>query len=229
MTNGVAMPAIPAMSNGVVAPAMQGPPVQPPSLTEGMPDPHAIEQQKNAYARSLDEQLQQGIKMIETSNDNKKQTLRQEAELKREQFFLQVDQQLKAQEMSVDQQANYQLMGLQQAAFERRALLDQQAAAATLEYEQKRVQDEFAKTQYEHRKRAMEKQAEMHKELAKQKEDFARQQRAMQEAYAQQVAGLAADRQAYGQQQGFQQQGFQAPTPVMQPAMPCQYGAMPQL
>ena len=158
-------------------------------------------------------------------------------------MVFQVDQQLKAQEMSVDQQANYQLMGLQQAAFERRAILDQQAAAATLEYEQKRVQDEFAKTQcercsdllrlrwntdlciyvcevklylkyislsacgslkrYEHRKKAAEKQAEMHKELARQKEEFARQQRAMQEAYAQQAAGLVADRQ-YAQPAAYQ-------------------------
>ena len=29
-----------------------------------MPDPHAIEQQKNAYARSLDEQLQQAIALV---------------------------------------------------------------------------------------------------------------------------------------------------------------------
>ena len=61
--------------------------------------------------------------------------------------------------------ANYQLMGLQQAAFERKAVLDQQAegakerfslflgprepkaAQATLEYEQKRVADDFARTQ----------------------------------------------------------------------------------
>ena len=102
--------------------------------------------------------------MIESNNESRKQALRQEADMKKEQYYLQasvaldvewtcvamrcqVDQQLKAQEMSVDQQANYQLMGLQQAAFERRSILDQQAAAATLEYEQKRVQDEFAKTQ----------------------------------------------------------------------------------
>ncbi|CAE7727349.1 unnamed protein product [Symbiodinium sp. CCMP2456] len=183
-----------------------GPPVQPPRLTEGIPDPQAVEQQKHAYEKSLDAQLDQGIKMIEQQNEVKKQALRQEAEMKKEQYFLQVDQQLKAQEMSVDQQANYQLMGLQQAAFERKAVLDQQAAQATLEYEQKRVADDFARTQYEHKKRAAEKQAradrgifdcramlchsmqaEMQRELARQKEAFAQQQRAMQEQYAQQV------------------------------------------
>lgn len=202
--------------------------MQPPKLTEGIPDPHAIEQQKNAYARSLDEQLSQGIRMIEQTNEAKKHAMRQELDMKKEQYFMQVDQQLKAQEMSVDQQANYQLMGLQQAAFERRAILDQQAAAATLEYEQKRVQDEFARTQYDHRRKAAEKQVEMHKELERQKEEFGRQQKAMQEAYAQQVAGFAADRQAFVQQA--QQAGFQAApaaTSVMQPAMPCQYRVMP--
>ncbi|CAJ1358554.1 unnamed protein product [Effrenium voratum] len=209
------------------APAPSGPPVQPQRLTEGIPDPQAIEQQKSAYARSLDAQLEQGIKMIEQQNDVKKQALRQEAEMKKEQYFLQVEQQLRAQEMSVDQQANYQLMGLQQAAFERRAILDQQAASATLEYEQKRVQDDFAKTQYEHKKRAAQKQAEMQKELARQKEEFARQQRAMQEAYAQQAAGLAADRQAvgqYGAPSAYRQDAYQA-APAGYGAG---YGAMPQ-
>ena len=38
------------------------------------------------------------------------------------------------------------LMGLQQAAYERKALLEQQANAAVLDYEQKRVQDEFARS-----------------------------------------------------------------------------------
>jgi len=175
---------------------LQGPPVPPQRLTEGMPDPSSVEQQKVAYAKSLEVQLDQGTRMLEQQNQVQKQALRQAAEMQREQYNMQVDQQLKAQEMSVDQQANYQLMGLQQAAYERKALLEQQANAAVLDYEQKRVQDEFARTEYEHRRRAGEKQMQLEVEMSRHQEAFATQARAMQDTYAHQAATLAAERRA---------------------------------
>ncbi|CAE8616934.1 unnamed protein product [Polarella glacialis] len=173
-----------------------GPPVPPQKLTEGIPDPHSIDQQKKAYAKSLDAQLEQGTRMLEQQNEVQKQALVQAADMKKQQYFMQVDQQLKAQEMSVDQQANYQLMGLQQAAHERRALLEQQANAAILDYEQKRVQDEFARTQYDYQRKAAQKQIEMQAEMQHQREAFAQQSKMMQQNYAQKAAGLEAERHA---------------------------------
>ncbi|CAE8592651.1 unnamed protein product, partial [Polarella glacialis] len=123
-----------------------------------IPDVQIVRFWKKAYAKSLDAQLEQGTRMLEQQNEVQKQALVQAADMKKQQYFMQVDQQLKAQEMSVDQQANYQLMGLQQAAHERRALLEQQANAAILDYEQKRVQDEFARTQYDYQRKAAQKQ-----------------------------------------------------------------------
>merc|ERR1711879_493168 len=104
-----------------------------------------------------------------------------------------VEQQLKAQEMSVDQQASYQLMGLQQAAHERNALLEQEANAAVLDYEQKKVQDEFNRQKYEHDKKAYEKKMELHVAMNKHREEYAMKARAMQEAYAMQGARLQAE------------------------------------
>jgi len=167
------------------------PPTQPPErLTEGMPDPAAIEQQKYTYARSLDVQLEQGTKMLEQQNEVQKHALRQAAEQQKHQYNVQVDQQLKAQEMSVDQQASYQLMGLQQAAHEQRTMLEQQANAAILDYEQKKVQDEFARQQYEYQRKAYEKHVEMHTEMQRHRENYVMQTRALQEAYAKQTAAL---------------------------------------
>merc|ERR1712190_284636 len=93
---------------------------------------------------------------------------------------------------SVDQQASYQLMGVSQATHERNALLEQEANAAVLDYEQKRVQDEFARQQYEHQKRAVEKKMELEAEMAKHREAYAMKARAMQEQYAMQGAALQA-------------------------------------
>merc|ERR1719401_1640004 len=119
-----------------------------------------------------------------------KQALRQQATQQIQQFHVQMDQELRAQEMSVDQQASVQLMSLQQAASEQRAVLEQQANAAVLEYEQKRIQDDFAVQQYEHQKRAAERHAEIQAEKSRQREHFAAQARVAQEAYAAQEAAL---------------------------------------
>merc|ERR1711879_449457 len=144
--------------------------------------PTSIEHQKAAYARSLDAQLEQGTKMLEQQNEVQKQALRQAAEQQKLQYSAQVEQQLKAQEMSVDQQASYQLMGLQQAA-----------NAAVLDYEQKKVQDEFNRQKYEHDKKAYEKKMELHVAMNKHREEYAMKARAMQEAYAMQGARLQAE------------------------------------
>jgi hypothetical protein len=165
-------------------------PEAPQRLTEGIPDPNAIEQQKTAYSGSLDIQLDQGMKMLEQQNELQKQALRQHAEQQINQFNIQVDQELRAQEMNVDQQANYQLMSLQQAAHEQRALLEQQANTAILDFEKKKVQDEFARQQYEYQRKAYDKQIEIETEMTKHRDAYAAQAKAMQEAYAAQEAAL---------------------------------------
>eukprot|EP00928_Gymnodinium_smaydae_P030655 TRINITY_DN22730_c1_g3_i1.p1 TRINITY_DN22730_c1_g3~~TRINITY_DN22730_c1_g3_i1.p1 ORF type:complete len:580 (+),score=141.80 TRINITY_DN22730_c1_g3_i1:51-1742(+) len=165
-----ALPAMPAMpqlaqpqTNHDFNPGQ--PPEMPGRLTDGVPDPIAIEQQKAQYARSLDEQLAQAIATLEERNKEQKIANRRAADQQKMQYAQQVDAHLRQQEMNTEQEANYQLMGLQQAAHEQKAMLEQQANHAVLEYQQKKVQDDFAMQQYEYQRKAAEKQLEIQREL----------------------------------------------------------------
>lgn len=141
------------------------PPHLPAKLTDGMIDPGNIDRQKQHFASSLEDQLGQGIKLLEQQNQMQKQQYRQEADQKKHQYAAQVDAQLQQQEMSTDQQANYQLMNLQQAAHEQKTVLEQQAHDHVVQYQQKQVQDDFAQQQYEYQRKAYGKQVDLQKEL----------------------------------------------------------------
>ena len=54
-----------------------------------------------------------------------------------------------SQDIIVDQQMNSQMMMLQESAMAQRSALEQQAAALTLEYQQKKAEEEMLKKQYE--------------------------------------------------------------------------------
>merc|ERR1712224_1098956 len=71
--------------------------IVPQKLTDGMPDVNSIEKQKAAYALSLEQQLAEGIRVLNEQNKQRKEYLKQVAEQQKAQFNLQVDQQLKAQ------------------------------------------------------------------------------------------------------------------------------------
>merc|ERR1711907_23424 len=62
-----------------------------------------------------------------------------------EQYKLQVESQLQAQNLMLDQQMKM----LQEAAMAQRSALEQQAAALTLEWQQKKAEEEMLKKQYE--------------------------------------------------------------------------------
>merc|ERR1719373_602675 len=92
--------AAPATAPVAAVAAFQVPP--PVSLTRGVPDPSSIEQQKQAYARSLDTQLQQGSAALLEEGKLKKQMIEQQAKTQLAQYQLQVEEQLKMSSMSVD-------------------------------------------------------------------------------------------------------------------------------
>lgn len=140
--------------------------IVPQKLTDGMPDVHAIEKQKAAYALSLEQQLAEGIRVLNEQNKQRKDYLKQVAEQQKAQFNLQVDQQLKAQEMALDQQYNHQLMTLQQAAHEQKSALEAQANSLALDYQQKKATEDFQFQQYDIQKQHYEAQAKLHDELA---------------------------------------------------------------
>lgn len=130
----------------------QPPPGQQPvegTLTKGMPDPVAIDQQRNAYAKALDLELQKSIQAIQEKNAMEKKMLAQAAQQQKQMYELQVDQMVQGQAAQLDEQRNMQLLGLQQEAMNQKIGLENQAAGLKMEYQQRAAQEEMMFKQYE--------------------------------------------------------------------------------
>merc|ERR550537_2049712 len=148
-----AMMAAPTQVASFVAPpavapamAMTGPPV---NLLEGLPKPEQIEGQKAGYAKALEQQFKAGSDTISKETEIKKKMLIDTAEQQKAQYTLQVQSQLQQQNLLLDQQMNSQIMMLQEAAMQQKSALEQQAAALTLEYQQKKAEEEMLVKQYQ--------------------------------------------------------------------------------
>eukprot|EP00435_Cladocopium_sp_Y103_P013586 s2255_g3.t1 len=136
-------------------------------FTRGFPDPTSIEEQKQAYCRSLDHQLEEGNKSLQQQNIERKKQLHEAAEQQKQALLLHMEQQVKMQEMALDEQTNHALMGLKKAALDQRAALEQQAASLTLEYQQRKMQEEFAATQAEMQRQYVDSATKLHSEVQK--------------------------------------------------------------
>jgi hypothetical protein len=146
----------------------QPPPAQQPQvgdLTKALPDPVAIDKQRNAYAKALDEELQRSIEAIQEKNAMEKKMLAQAAQQQKALYELQVDQALQGQTAALEEQRNMQLLGLQQDAMNQKIGLENQAAGLKLEYEQRKAQEEMMFRQYELQKSYFEAEQRMHAEF----------------------------------------------------------------
>lgn len=144
----------------VVAGAALAPPVQmgPPAslapplhqmlnLTENLPGPSSIQKQKENYAQALEAQLSDGADQLGGMHRQKTDYLHAVANQQKHQFNIMLDQQVKEQEMTLLQEYNQQLMKLRQAAQGRRAELETSAHAASVEWQQRKVKEEFFRQQ----------------------------------------------------------------------------------
>jgi len=138
------------------------------TLTRGIPDPAAIESQREAYSRSLEHQLERGNLSLQEQHKVRKQQLYAAAQQRKQALMLQVEQQMRAEEMALDEQTNQAMLGLKKAALDQRAALDQQAAGLTLEYQQRKMQEEFAATQAEIHRQYMESHLKLQNEVSRQ-------------------------------------------------------------
>lgn len=161
--------AVPGAESQASLPANAGDPatMQVPCLTAGLPTPDAIAQQKEAYARGLEEQLKQGVELLGQTHKQKTDFLHRTANQNKHQYNLLLDQKVKQQEMELQQQFNQQLMILQQAAAQQRTELEQQAASLCLEWEQRNTQQEFLKQQAGIQQRYAQVQKEIQGEMSK--------------------------------------------------------------
>merc|ERR1712137_290813 len=138
-----------------------------PQQTQVLPDPSAIAQQKETYAKSLNQQLENGKDQILQENQQKKKALNDMAAHQKAMFALQVDQELKKQEATADHDMNKKIHDLNKAAHDQRMILEQQAANLVMEYNTKKAQEQFDQQQAVIAKSHDEAQSKLHAELSK--------------------------------------------------------------
>jgi len=144
MSHGASRLPVSAMPQPSVQPSLSLEMKPPGTLTQGLPDPRAVEQQREQYMRTLDEQLKQGAEVLNAQLKQQQECLLRMGDQEKRQFGLQVDQRIKQQELELVQQHNQQLLMLQQAAQQQKAALEQQANALLLEYNQKKAAEDLA-------------------------------------------------------------------------------------
>merc|ERR1719197_2471414 len=140
------------------------PPQAPQRLTQGIPDPASIEQQKAAYSKGLDEQLRQGAAILNQQLKQQMDQLHQLGEQQKQKYFVQVDHEIKSQELGLVQQFKEQLLMVQQAASQQKRILGQQATALLLEYNQKKAQEDLLMEEYTFAKAAFDTQQKFSEE-----------------------------------------------------------------
>jgi len=137
------------------------------ALTENIPDPAAVQRQKEQFARSLEDQLRKGVEVLAATHKQQTDLLHAQANQEKQRYNIALDQQVKQRELELSQQYNEQLMRLQQAAQAQRAELEQQACGLTLEYQQRKVQEEYNAQQDGIQKQHSEAQSRLNVEIEK--------------------------------------------------------------
>jgi len=139
----------------------------PQSLTIGMPDPATINKQKDTYNQMMDQQLKQGMDVLQAQVKYQKDYLHGQAQQQKAQFMMQIDMEVKQQEMQLEQQYAEQSMSLKAQEQEQRAALEMQAMQLTLDYNQRKSEDNMMKQQQTIEKNHNERQSEMHTEMVR--------------------------------------------------------------
>merc|ERR1719223_1065995 len=123
-------------------------PMQPPKLTEGIPTPEQIAQQKNGYSAALDKQLKEAIDTVQKETAIEKQMIQFTAEKNIALYNMQVDEKLVEAQALADEQATFALLELNKAKVERSLQLSNQANGLIMDYQMKAIQTELAQKQY---------------------------------------------------------------------------------
>eukprot|EP00929_Paragymnodinium_shiwhaense_P051995 TRINITY_DN26081_c0_g1_i1.p1 TRINITY_DN26081_c0_g1~~TRINITY_DN26081_c0_g1_i1.p1 ORF type:complete len:486 (+),score=131.37 TRINITY_DN26081_c0_g1_i1:85-1542(+) len=185
-------------------PLVAPPPEPPVRLTEGLPSPDAVEVQKQAYNKTLEEQRIRGEDVLKLQQKQQTDYIYQAAEAQKKQILLQIDQQAKQQELQLQQQYSNQMITLQQEYQHQKMALETQASQLVMEYQRRRSEEEMRLEQYKlqmeahseqmrHVKELETHQAQMHEQLAAvSKLSAAAQPAVTQPAVASQVVSPAA-------------------------------------
>eukprot|EP00438_Fugacium_kawagutii_P015932 Skav217913 [mRNA] locus=scaffold795:207216:208130:+ [translate_table: standard] len=166
--------------NGSYVPSAVPPQAGGLKLTEGMPDPDSIEQQRRAYERALDAELEQTRKLAEEQLQQQKNAIKEAAEQQLAMYKAQVEQSIKQQELSLDHQWQQQQMELQQAFLKQKAALEHQASSLAMEYQQRKMHEDLLKKQAEMHREMHDMQRRIHLEL----QEHQQQQASLQQQHA---------------------------------------------
>jgi len=202
----------PSMMSAAGTMPVTAPAPQPPQrLTEGLPDPGAIESQKSAYTKGLDEQLRQGAAILNQQLKQQMDQLHALGEQQKQKYFVQVDHEIKSQELGLVQQFKEQLLMVQQAASQQKRILGQQATALLMEYNNKKAQEDLLMEEYQFAKSAFECQNRFNQEFSTLQEQQAQatqaavsQQQAVEQHAALAMAAIEEQRQQVAQQMAAQ-------------------------
>lgn len=134
------------------------------NLTEGIPDPHSIEQQKQAYDRGLAGEMEEHRRRAEHNFREQRTRLKTAGEQQLQIYKVQLEEALKQQELSLAQQFHNQQNEITQVYTSQRSKLEHQAADLKREYQQRKMQEEIIHNQAEMQKDMQEKLAANHEQ-----------------------------------------------------------------
>eukprot|EP00439_Symbiodinium_sp_Y106_P076673 s1836_g15.t2 len=125
------------------------PPLPPPSLLDGFPDPQRVDARKQEYLKALQEQVRQRVATLTQRHQANLEYLRAKNDQCKRQARATIDQELLKQEMEVDRRHDEQLLALQQAAMRRKFNISKEAGALTLQYQTKATQEKLQHLDFE--------------------------------------------------------------------------------
>jgi len=124
-------------------------PVAPVRLTEGIPTPEQISQQKQGYSAALDKQLTEATTTVQKETEIEKQMIKFNADKSIALYAMQVEEAIAEQQAMWEEQTVIAKLELKKALVERTLQLNAQAANLTLDYQMKAVQTEMMMKQYQ--------------------------------------------------------------------------------
>lgn len=137
------------------------------SLTRGLPDPIAIDVQKAAWNRRLDDQLRYEEELLKMQQRQQTALIHQAAEAQKRHAILEIEQRAKQQEFSLTHQCSEQMMGMQKELQSLKLMLEKQASDLLMEYQQRKSQEEILQAQFKAHRKAYDMQFQMAAELQK--------------------------------------------------------------
>jgi len=116
-------------------------PVMMPIKRGQIPDPQSLDAQRQICLQQIEDNLAYSIKALCEMNATQRELLKRQSEHMKQAYMIKIDHEVMAEEVNLDREANHELLQLQQIAADYKRVLEQQACAATYEYEKQRSAD----------------------------------------------------------------------------------------